>query len=293
MKRTLPYHILLAFGLLFTAGCEKEEIEEEIYPLQVFATGPGNGRESWGAEYYKDGEITNLMSNAKVYLYGSEEDYLLQQNPLHEGLTDEKGMFYKEFNEPYAFWVYVEKGKLNNNRYAFISSQNISGCNNRNHNYAAKDKKIYKEEQLPMSKGETFMMGSASLFPVLSPDPAKLSLTIFHNGEPIEGAKVTLYLSKGAYEQGLPAYFEIEELKTSYGIYDLASLKSDLHPCLEKTFVQTSDGEGQVFFQNLEPRQYWFKVEKEGKTNAGGMIDTAKPLSEDPNITTSLTVGIN
>ena len=289
MKRNLPYHILLALGLLFTAGCETtEEPEVNIYPLQVIATGPGPGGDSWNDSYFVDGEITQIYPEAKVYLYGTEEDYLLRQNPLHEGLTDERGFFYKEFNEPQNFWVYVEKGPLNNRRFTVNNRLIGIGCNNRVHNYIAVDRKVSKQEQQGSSKGEIF---SNTLYPVLSRNPAKLNLQVLNNGEPVAGATVTLYLSQEAYEQNRPANMEAEELSTSYGYYYRPEWLNE--DCLVNSFVRPANEEGEVYFPNLEPRQYWIKVEKDGKTNAGGMIDTAKPLSEDPNITTSLTVGIN
>ena len=290
MKRTLPYQILLALGLLFTAGCEKEEEDTPVFPIQIFATGPGPAGESWGPEYYKNGEITLLYANAKVYLYGSEEDYLLRRNHLHEGVTNENGMYYKEFGSPQKFWVYVEKDNLNNSRFTVNSALygRDLGCNNRNHNYVEVERKLYEFEELPASKGELFL--NETLFSTLSANVAKLSLHVKQNGAPVTGATVTLYLSQEAYEQNRPANMEAEELSISYGYYDEPYWLNE--GCLVKSFVRPTNEEGEVYFPNLEPRQYWFKVEKDGKTNAGGTIDTGKALPDNPDITTSLTVGI-
>ena len=62
--------------------------------------------------------------------------------------------------------------------------------------------------------------------------------------------------------------------------------------CLLESFTMTTDEEGIAYFDNLEPRQYWFTVEKGELSNAATTITTGKALSENADITTSLTVGI-
>ena len=60
-------------------------------------------------------ESNMVVQGAKVILYGSAEDYNKEQNGIISGTTNEKGYVMFKNLEPKAYYVYVEKGDLNNN----------------------------------------------------------------------------------------------------------------------------------------------------------------------------------
>jgi hypothetical protein len=294
LKNTLFPAMLLGV-LLLNFGCEKEELpEEEIYHLQVFAISPGSYISSYRWSEHQKGEIPHYFGGAKVYLYGKEEDYLLRANPLHEGETDENGFFYREFAEPDTFWIHVEKGPLSSNR----QIKNKLAC-------PGEDSHVVSTNEVPLNPKEwhNFLRegkeGNGSwFFATLTPNPTQLQLKVYHNGQPVKGAKTTLYFSEEAYLQDIPAWQELEELKSSYGIFPPELIEEYKRiigfedVCLLRTFMARTDAAGEVYFDNLEPRQYWFRIEKEGMSNEGGLIKLDEALPDNPDITTSITVGI-
>ncbi len=298
VKNTLFPAMLLGIMLL-NFGCEKEEpeaIEQPVYPVHVAVISPGERGQHYDWGSYMDGE-TQPISGANIYLYGSQEAYLLREAPLYEGESDENGLYYLELTEPDTFWVYVEKGQLNNQRYArYDGIKNSCGSRFNSVNYLAvtKSDKSYLEEW----RNNEIVNGENNVFAVLTPNPTQLQFTVYHNGQVVEGAKTTLYFSEEAYNQDIPAWQEIEELKPSYGIFtpeliaEYKNLGSINNICILNSLVRNTDSSGEVYFDNLEPRQYWFRIEKEGLSNEGGTFKLDEALPGNPDINTSITVGI-
>lgn len=296
LKNTLFPAMLLGVTFL-NFGCEKEELpEEEIYHLQVFAVGPNY--DGWTYDFHErdKGEIPHYFGEAKVSLYENEEDYILSTNPVHEGETDENGYFYKEFSQPDTFWVDVEKGELSMNRIMRYYERNWD-CSDKSTNMIIPNK-VHLNVEGELEKLREGKEGRGSwLFATLTPNPTQLQIKVYHNGQPVNGARVDLYFSEEAYNQDFRAWQEIEELKKSYGTFteeEIEYYKSSSRtvPCLLKNFTALTDAAGEVYFDNLEPRQYWFRIEKEGLSNEGGTFKLDEALSDNPDITTSITVGI-
>ena len=60
-------------------------------------------------------DLGNFIEGADVTLYGNEEDYRAEKNPVSETLkTNEKGQVTFKKLKPKAYFVYVEKGDMNN-----------------------------------------------------------------------------------------------------------------------------------------------------------------------------------
>ena len=269
MKRTLPYQILLALGLLLNFGCEKEEpiVEEQKGdPMGIVVGKPGmNGNTTREADAYFP------IEGADIWIYDTEENYLLEKNHIDHGKSNEKGVyiFYrKEVGSDH--WYRVKKGNLTNDRYTSKERPCYSGYLKINH-------------FLP------YNMTTANVR--LTTPPSKLQLSILHNGAAVEGAGVQLYFSQEAYENDFQAHQDFDQLLETYGYPEPGT--DFIRGCEEMTFRQTSDSEGVVYFPDLEAKKYWFRITKGELSNEGGTIQLEEPLSEDPNITRSITVGIN
>ncbi len=63
-------------------------------------------------------------------------------------------------------------------------------------------------------------------------------------------------------------------------------------PCIEDYFLQTTDESGEVYFDNLEPRNYWFRITKDTLSNEGTVIRTREALPRNADITTQQEVSI-
>lgn len=60
-------------------------------------------------------ELGNLVKDAEVRLFKTQEDYDKEENPVGETLkTDDKGKITFDDLEPVTYYVVVEKGDLNN-----------------------------------------------------------------------------------------------------------------------------------------------------------------------------------
>ena len=272
MKRTLPYHILLALGLLLNFGCEKEEpiVEEQKgKPLPFQISKPGmNGYTASGTALYFP------VEGADIRIFATEEDYIMDKNPVDQGKSDENGFYvFYRMKEGSEHWYRVKKGKLSNDRYASEERPCYAGY-----------LKVNNYMEYNMSMAEVRM----------TTPPSKLQLTVMHNGQAVEGAQVQLYFSQEAYETDLQAHQDFDELLETYGFpEETGNFGSQTTKCLKETFSQTTDAEGVVYFPDLEAKKYWFRISSGELTNEGGTIQLEELLSEDPNITRSITVGIN
>lgn len=196
------------------------------------------------------------VQDATVYFFSSESDYLLDVNPVKQSSTDGQGQVSVENDQETAYWVRVEKGNLNSLR----SKKN-------------KTSSTITMDGVPYYNLET----------TLSTTPTKLQLNVKNAGNAVEGATVQLYYSEDDYTNNITPYNrQTTEVRDTYGS------TIPVYP-----FAGTTSADGSVFFDNLEPRQYWFKITKDNMSNASTTISTGTPLSDDENVTRTLDVGIN
>ena len=60
-------------------------------------------------------DVGSLVEGATVVLYGNEEDFKKEANPVKKALvTNEKGFVKFDTLEPKVYYILVEKGDLNN-----------------------------------------------------------------------------------------------------------------------------------------------------------------------------------
>ena len=214
--------------------------------------------------------------NEEVSIYKSEIDFWAGKNEIMKGLADENGEYYIQKNQPQPdytpYWAKISYNGRNNYRRGEIQLAN----------------EYYKFEV-----DQTLTKYFRRCYASLETTPTKLQLRVFSNGMAVQGAKVYLYSSESQYVKldnsitteyaivnAIP-YFE----STGYDVLDVGT-KRTIH------FYVLSDKEGIVKFPELEPKQYWFRIEKDGKSNAATKIVTDGALPDDVNITTILDVAI-
>ena len=276
MKTKLLF-IWAALGLLL-AACEGEETVEpsRSYKMKVFAGMPG----VYG--YAKDGlALHHPVAEVAVKVYRSWEDYVLSQNPVFEGFTNDEGLFTFETDSIGSLWYSVHKDTLSN----------LRGVTSLNENSGIQHNEIIIGMDDP--RGHT-RDGS---FATLTNTPTRLQLSVSHQGQPVEGATVQLYFTEQTYQDSLAAQEDFDHLRPTYGYFvddpSVSDEKEYLTYIVQDNFLQTTNEAGEVFFNNLEPRNYWFRITKDTLSNENTTIRTLGTLPRDADITTSMTVGIN
>jgi hypothetical protein len=274
----ISFSVVLA--ILYLAGCdggdepvkepEKGSNETRITGVYTPNYGGYNSIEKYnflGADFYAD-----KIAGATVRLFATEADYLLNENPVHEFLSSaytfpQDDTVIYDFKETF-YWVRVNKGKLNNLRQA----------------------SSVKKTQLVRPTPCCGMVIDV----VLSTTPTKLRITVVDQGVTVQGATVQLYFSESDYANNIPAQSNRSEVATSYGSGYISNFDpSQGTVALTHFFNALTDANGEVYFDNLEPRHYWIKVIKGSKSNGSGTIKTSSALPDNPDITTTLTIGIN
>jgi len=211
-----------------------------------------------------------LLEGVQLKFYTNEVDYLLDQHVFHTAYTDEKG-WYKLTEGGYSdsLWCRAVKDTLNNSRFRDIRMKNDLGGT------------------------ATNISDAESVFAIrMSSSPTKLQLNITHNGSPVDSARVQLYMS---YEQLINDIRPQENLHQTteyvYGNWDQQGNDYIINK-FTPLYLKISNFQGEVFFDNLEPRIYWFHIAKGTLSNTSGIIRTSDPLPDDENITTLLTINI-
>ena len=73
-------------------------------------------------------DVGSYIEGAEVTLYGTEDDYRNEENPVSETLnTNEKGQVTFKKIEAKVYYVYVEKGDLNNDGGAAQTNALVKG----------------------------------------------------------------------------------------------------------------------------------------------------------------------
>jgi hypothetical protein len=280
MKTKLLF-IWAALGLLF-AACEEEETSkttviyrDDPYTVNIYAGLPG----VYG---YMDGprnEIPHPVSDVTIAVYRSKEDYVSDRNRLIQGPTNEEGRFTFEYDSIGSLWFSAHKDTLSNLRGVSKYGQSPE----------------HNEIVIAGWKSNGFQ-NYHRIYATLTNSPTRLQLSVSHQGQPVEGATVQLYFTEQTYQDSLAAQEDFEHLRPTYGHQsddpDLPDPIGSFIYRVEDNFLQTTNEAGEVFFDNLEPRNYWFRITKDTLSNEGTVVRTREALPRDADISNIMTVGI-
>ena len=266
-----------ALALLFTA-CEEEVSSDSIefngpYKVKVYTGMPGiYGYAGIGTKF------DNPQSDVVVKIYRTREDYILDQNVILEGLTNEEGLFTFEYDSAGSLWFSAHKDTLSNLREARSKKSRSQDSNQLVNHFNG----------VSVTHGKEYT--------ALTNTPTKLSLSVSHRGQPVAGAQVQLYFTEQAYQDSLMAQEDFEQLRPTYGYFvdeeGTSGEEEYFVSEVKDSFLQTTDETGEVYFDNLEPRNYWFRITKDTLSNQGTTVRTLRALPRDAEITTTMTVGI-
>ena len=272
--------ICAALGLLFTA-CEEEEksyskviYSDEHIDVNVYAGLPG----VYGRANEIDETVPHPVAKTMIAIYKTKEDYLLNQNILTQGLTDEEGRFTFKYDSVGSLWFSAYKDTLSNlwgvSRYSNWPEHN---------------------EIVVPKQGSTGYSNFYGVFATMTNTPTRLQLSVSHQGQPVEGATVQLYFTEQAYQDSLAAQEDFDHLRPTYGYprAEDSDPEGSFTYYAEEHFLQTTDEAGEVFFDNLEPRNYWFRITKDTLSNEGTTVRTLRALPRDTEVNTVMTVGIS
>ena len=266
-----PVLVWAILALVFTA-CEGDEQADpsRIYQVNVYAGMPGIYGYADGA-----GQFNHPVSGVTVKVYPSEQDYVADRNVLQEGLTDAQGKFSFEYDSIGSLWFRTYKDTLSNAR--GVSDVSIVGHNE------------------ILITGTNKYQNYSGVYATLTNTPTKLRLLVYREGRPVEDAQVQLYFTEQAYQDSLAAQEDFEALKPTYG-YPRAEASDPEGSFIyhnKDYFLQTTNEAGEVYFDNLEPRNYWFRISKDTLSNEGAIIRTREALPRNTETTTQMEVGIN
>lgn len=283
MMKTKLLFAWTTLAMMF-AACEEEgasrtEIiySDDPYQVNVYAGLP----EIYGqAGYYID-SLIHPVSDVLIKIYPTQQDYLLNQNVFTEGLTDLQGKFTFEYDSTGSLWFRAQKDTLSNYRQVITHY---------------KEDPVRANEIVIPEQGSSSHRNYDGVYTTMTNTPARLQLSISHLGQPVEGASVQLYFTEQTYLDNLPAQEDLEQLKPTYGYAPTDTSTSDNIPSfinhVDENFLQTTDKEGIVVFDNLEPRNYWFRISKDTLSNESGIVSTLRPLPRNAETTVNMTVGI-
>ncbi|WP_424962055.1 hypothetical protein [Ekhidna sp.] len=274
-------NILLSFLLAILLSCGTKE-DPSTFLREIQFVVPDAAYEigvSGGLECEETGSLTGI-GNVKVDLYESFEDLVLRQNVISTEISDENGFISLEYainNNSGAtpganseLWAIASVGDLSSIRASEVqSSGSFNGFN-----------------YLNLSGINSFECSIDQVVP-LSLFPSRLNITILDSEGNLfdEHATVKIYPTEETYANDTSP----EEWPESDRI-DLGGITPGSGDFL---FTKTSST-GQVFYSNLAPKVFWFRVEGiDGSyNNDGGKIKLDQPLLSSE-VTTSITVSLS
>jgi hypothetical protein len=231
----------------------------------------------WGCKKEKTIELYSVFvstePNAEVSVFSNESDFWSNKNKITVGFANELGKYFitsKSSQPDYnTYWIKVKKDSLNNYR-----------------NGDSYNKGVYKmmEDYIIPNNSENPVINSRIYAAFLLTTPTKLQLRVYNNGVAVQNAKVYLYETDVKYENRDNYYFAYFIFQADD--YDTRGINSTMN------HYKLTDSNGICEINDLEPHQYWFRIEKDGKTNATTKITTDGSLPDDMNITTALDIGI-
>jgi hypothetical protein len=259
MKNRFIFHSLPVFvWLLVAASCKNNKDKASVeYTISTYRGIKGSAQ---------------VLPHTALYFYGSLSDLKSEQHLKFTKHTNENGLYttseiIKGIDNPTDvknyYFVDAKTDHLNTKRYYKNSGPHFYAepyqlLTNTSSGMNGKDKK-----------------GNGSLTLYLSSTPTKLRLVVYHTGDPVEGASVQLY--KTADDYNTQTTDRLPDPETGVYLPD----------------VVYTDANGEVYFEDLEPRQYWFRITKGPLSNSDGTIHTDGVLTDDENITNQKSVGIN
>lgn len=245
---------LLIIAIIFIVfSCKKKE----EYNIRLKVAKPFS--EEAGLTFGAENAIP--IEGAEIVVYRQEIDYVLDKNAAFSGVSDINGDISFKDNAEFNYFFRVKKDSLNEQRFAKDYLNRFG---------SGRNKKIYTKEY----------------FLPLSTTPAKLQINVFNNGLPVKDAEVQIYFTEQDYLNNKPPVkmndFSKEYSNPSYGIL-----------FENRFFYKLTDINGLAYFDNLEPREYWFKVKWGEKNNASTVFKTGEKLNNNPDITKVLPVILN
>lgn len=213
-------------------------------------------------------KVSGIPQNkrAEVKVFANEVDFWANRNPIKVGFVNKSDFFFiaKEVLQAdnSDYWVLVVCDSLNSYRDGLQT-------------YGFSIPKDYRTS--PPDGGTTQHTRQYNAY--LSTTPTKLQLRVYSNANSVKGAKVFLYDSEENYNNKNNYEFRL------FRDYSFGQ-ENNRH------FYVISDEEGITTIMALEPKKYWFRIEKDGKSNANTIITTAGALPDDVNITNILDVGL-
>ena len=271
--------IWAALGLLF-AACEEDEDPVgstefgRPYKVRVYAGMPGiYGYANGGSE------LNEPKADVTIKIYRSREDYVLDRNVILKGLTDEKGLFAFDYDSAGSLWFSAHLDTLSNLR------------------EARKQQPGDRDENQLINSFNGVSVTDGKEYATLTTIPTRLQLSVSHQGQPVAGAKVQLYFTEQTYQDSLVAQEDFERLRPTYGYFvDEEGTTGEERYFVDQNkehFLQTTNEAGEVYFDNLEPRNYWFRITKDTLSNENTTVRTLRALPRDAEINTIMPVGIN
>jgi hypothetical protein len=279
MKTKLLF-IWAALGLLL-AACEEDEgrwytipYGDDPYEVKIHTGMPAIYGKADGA-----GQFPSPVDEVTIKVYQTKKDHQLDQNVFIQGQTNSAGWFSFEHPSADTLWFRASKDTLSNLRKINSNSADI------------------EHDQIVITeRGSNLSANYAYVVATLTNTPTKLRLSVFHKGQAVEGATVQLYFTEQTYQDSLAAQEDFERLRPTYGYFvDEEGTTGEERYFVDQNkehFLQTTNEAGEVYFDNLEPRNYWFRITKDTLSNEGTTIRTLRALPRDAEIITQMEVGI-
>jgi protocatechuate 3,4-dioxygenase beta subunit len=257
MKTRFIIYIILIV-LLFEIGCKNNKDKADIdYTVTTYKGLEGS---------------TQILPNATIYFYRSSSDLKLEQNLKSSKSTNENGSY--SASEKISnvdntaevmnyYFVDAKSNNLNTKRY-----------------YKKLGPNYYKDPYQLITNASSGMngkdkKGNGSLNLYLSSTPTKLRLVVYNSGVPVSDAVVQLYKSEEDYNSNIID----NQPDPDTGVI----LPNSIY----------TDSNGEAYFDDLEPKKYWFRISYGSLDNSGGTISTDGALQDNSDITNQLSIGIN
>ncbi len=266
MKKKIIINLLLILSIIGLIECkkkeEKYESENTVRVLNGFLFKDRIKNDYTLSTYYDS--IQYAIPNAKIEIY---DDYQssITNTIFSDGIGRTSFKVEHKAGSPQPVHIYVSKDSLNSERYPDVAQIFEATTRYVKFQYVA----------------------------VLTPSKTKLQLTVFNNGVPVEDATVKLFWSEQDYLSNTPPSDQNALLYQSvYGLVSYKTLYDKYYSPIDPPLYGETDKDGIVLFDNLEPRQYWFRIVKNSLTNNSTTFNTNGKL-KGSEITNALSVGVN
>lgn len=250
MKSSKYLLTIALFAIAFIGCSEDEPNTTHTYDIRIFKY--NEAYDSLYGSGINSEEVGSLepMEGVTVKFYKDEADFLADQNPYSEHVSDADGFiqFEKENIAP-DYYVRAEVGEFNNFRTvtqlsAISYLQCVSTCD------------------------------GYGVFP-LTLSPSKLRLKVLNSsGQPVPSASVKIYPTEEDYlnDTHIDDWLPLQ--------YEMGSSRYTEH---EDFFGQTDDN-GEITFPALAPKVFWFRVTSTQGNNDNGINHLPEALPINPEV---------